>query len=199
MLLGASLWVGTIVSLALLVASFFLWPLAIVAVCVALVTAFLTWWSGNVEREAQRQELREQAQVEGDSARAQERERTVTLHARQREVLTVVDHRTKAAQESLSQVTTSLGLAEAQLSTLRGDNEALRVENGALRAENADLRAQVEASVDTDAADVVAMPRRPLAEHGTQWSDLEAPTVVNLDLLRLAAPLLDEVKQAHAN
>ena len=193
---------GTIVSLALLVASFFLWPLAIAAVCVALLTAFLVMWSGKSEREAMREELISEARAEGDTARAQERERTVTLHARQREVLTVVDHRTKAAQESLSQVTTSLGLAEAQISTLRGDNEALKIENEVLKEENAELRTQLASTTaesDEDAAEVLALPRRTFTGDAPEWSDLEAPTVVNLDLLRLAAPLLAEVKRAHAN
>lgn len=186
---------GTIVSLALLVASFFLWPLAIAAVCVALLTAFLVWWNGTVERN----ELRESAQEEGVTARAQERERTHVLHARQREVLSTVDQRTKATQASLSQVTASLGQAEAQISTLRGDNEALKIENETLTAENADLRSRLDSEPSSEAAEVLALPRRTATDGGMQWSDLEAPTVVNLDLLRLAAPLLDEVKQAHAN
>ena len=48
-------------------------------------------------------------------------------------------------------------------------------------------------------ADVVSLPVRLTTEESQRWDDLEAPTVVNLDLVRLANPLLDEVKQAHAN
>lgn len=196
-LLGASLTVGAIVSVALLVASFWVaqLPLSIAAVVVALVGGFLAVWAVTVEF----REWRERSQEEGETARAEERDRTRVFHVRQREVLSTVDVRTKATQESLSQVTASLGKAEAQISTLRGDNEALTIENKALKVENTELREQLAPDPSEQDGAVLALPLRTAAEGGMQWSDLEAPTVVNLDLIRLASPLLDEVKRAHAN
>ncbi len=198
---------GTIVSVALVMASVWVPALAFAAVAVALLGGFLATWAATVEF----REWRERTQQEGEEARAAERERTRVFHARQRDVLTTVDVRTKAAQESLSKVTTALGLAESQISTLRGDNEALKfentelkVENTELKAENVDLRTQLEAEsseaeASENAADVLALPLRSSSQDEPLWSDLEAPTVVNLDLVRLAAPLIEEVKQAHAN
>lgn len=195
-LLGASLTVGAVVSVALLVASFWVaqLPLSIAAVVVALLGGFLAVWALTVEF----REWRERAQDEGETARAEERDRIRIFHVRQREVLSTVDVHTKATQESLSQVTASLGQAEAQISTLRGDNEAMSIENKALRVENTELRAQIAIPADEDGT-ILPLPLRTAAEGGMQWSDLEAPTVVNLDLIRLASPLLDEVKRAHAN
>ena len=115
-------------------------------------------------------------------------------------MLATVDARTRAVQDSLNQAMTSLGESEAQASRLRGDNEALTIENGELRAENGVLRTRLEqASSTVEDADVVSLPVRLTTEESQRWDDLEAPTVVNLDLVRLANPLLDEVKQAHAN
>lgn len=195
-LLGASLTVGTIVAVALLVASSWVPPLAIAAVAVALVGGFLATWAATIEF----REWKDRAAQEGESARAAERDRTRVFHARQREVLATVDARTRAVQDSLNQAMTSLGESEAQASRLRGDNEALSIENGELRTENGELRTQLDkVAAASEEADVVALPVRLSTEESQRWSDLEAPTVVNLDLVRLANPLLDEVKQAHAN
>ena len=82
-LLGASLTVGTIVAVALLVASSWVPPLAIAAVAVALVGGFLATWAATIEF----REWKDRAAQEGESARAAERDRTRVFHARQREVL----------------------------------------------------------------------------------------------------------------
>ncbi|WP_324523344.1 hypothetical protein [Propioniciclava sp.] len=182
--------------MALLVASSWVPPLAIAAVAVALVGGFLATWAATIEF----REWKDRAAQEGESARAAERDRTRVFHARQREVLATVDARTRAVQDSLNQAMTSLGESEAQASRLRGDNEALTIENGELRTENGELRTQLDkVAAASEEADVVALPVRLSTEESQRWSDLEAPTVVNLDLVRLANPLLDEVKQAHAN
>lgn len=206
-LLVSCLTVGTVASLALMVASRWVPLLDWAAVIVALVAGFLATWAALVEF----REWREKAAAEAAEARAAERLRTKQLHETQRGVLTTVDARIQAiagtlgetraeldtTREELVGVKVSLGQAQQQVSRLRGDNEALRVEN-------TDLRTQLEAATAVDAeaeegADVLALPRRRATGTTSEWDTLEAPTVVDLDLQRLAQPFVAELQARHAN
>ncbi len=202
-LLVSCLVVGTVVSLALMAASSVVPFLAWVAVVVALVAGFLATWAALVEFK----EWRVAAQAEAAAARLAERERTQQLHATQRRVLTTVDARIQAIAGTLGEARTeldatreelvgakvSLGESQRLVSRLRGDNEALRVENTGLRRQLAD-------AVAADAgADVLALPRRRATAAATEWDIVEAPTVVDLDLQRLAQPFVAEVQARHAN
>ena len=204
-LLVSCLTIGTVASLALMVASRWVPLLDWAAVGVALASGFLATWAALVEF----REWREKAAAEAAEARAAERLRTQQLHETQRGVLTTVDARIQAiagtlgetrteldaTREELVGVKVSLGQAQQQVSRLRGDNEALRVEN-------IDLRTQLEAATAVDAeagADVFALPRRRATGTTTEWDTLEAPTVIDLDLQRLAQPFVAEVQARHAN
>ncbi len=204
-LLVSCLTVGTVLSLALMVASSRAPLLAWAAVIVALVAGFLATWAALVEF----REWRLKANAEAAEARAAERERTRQLHETQRGVLTTVDARIQAiagalgetrseldsTKEELVGVKVSLGEAQQQVSRLRGDNEALRVENTGLRTQLEAATAPAEAGD----ADVLALPRRRATADVTEWDALEAPTVVDLDLQRLAQPFVAEVQARHAN
>lgn len=204
-LLVSCLTVGTVLSLALMVASSWAPLLAWAAVIVALVAGFLATWAALVEF----REWRLKANAEAAEARAAERERTRQLHETQRGVLTTVDARIQAiagalgetrseldsTKEELVGVKVSLGEAQQQVSRLRGDNEALRVENTGLRTQ---LEAAT-APAEVGDADVLALPRRRATADVTEWDALEAPTVVDLDLQRLAQPFVAEVQARHAN
>lgn len=173
------------------------------AVVVALVAGFLATWAALVEF----REWRLQALAEAAEARAAERLRTQQLHAAQRGVLTTVDARIQAVTGALEETRTeldstkeelvgtkvALGEARQQVSRLRGDNQALRVENTGLRQELAAANAR-----DAD-AEVVELPRRRVTDGATEWDAIEAPTVVDLDLQRLAQPFVAEVRARHAN
>ena len=204
-LLVSSLVIGTVASLALMVASSWVPFLDWVAVVVALVAGFLATWAALVEF----REWRVKAAAEAAEARAAERTRTHQLHETQRRVLTTVDARIQAIAGTLGEaraeldatkeelVGTKVTLGETQqlVSRLRGDNEALRVEN-------TDLHRRLEAATQTEAeaeADVLALPRRRATATSTEWDALEAPTVVDLDLQRLAQPFVAEVQARHAN
>ena len=89
--------------------------------------------------------------------------------------------------------------AEKQIEGINRAREARTVRDNEHASELRTQLASTTAESDEDAAEVLALPRRTFTGDAAEWSDLEAPTVVNLDLLRLAAPLLDEVKRAHAN
>ncbi|MBB1502140.1 hypothetical protein H5397_12005 [Propioniciclava sp. MC1683] len=202
-LLVSSLVIGTVASLALMVASSWVPFLDWAAVVVALVAGFLATWAALVEF----REWRGKAAAEAAEARAAERTRTHQLHETQRRVLTTVDARIQAIADTLGEaraeldatkeelVGTKVTLGETQqlVSRLRGDNEALRVEN-------TDLHRKLAAATETDAeADVLALPRRRATATSTEWDALEAPTVVDLDLQRLAQPFVAEVQARHAN
>lgn len=200
-LLVSSLVIGTVASLALMVASSWVPFLDWAAVVVALVAGFLATWAALVEF----REWRVKAAAEAAEARAAERTRTHQLHETQRRVLTTVDARIQAIAGTLGEaraeldatkeelVGTKVALGETQqlVSRLRGDNEALRVEN-------TDLHRRLEAATQTE-ADVLALPRRRATATSTEWDALEAPTVVDLDLQRLAQPFVAEVQARHAN
>lgn len=205
-LLVSCLTVGTIASLALMIASQWVPFLDWAAVIVALVAGFLATWAALVEF----REWRESAAADAAAARAAERLRTQQLHETQRGVLTAVDARIQAIAGSLGEtraeldstreelvgVKVSLGQAQQQVSRLRGDNEALRVENTGLRTQLAAAGGEVEAAGE---ADVLTLPRRRATGSTTEWDALEAPTVVDLDLQRLAEPFVAEVQARHAN
>lgn len=181
--------------------------LAWVALAVALLAGFLATWAALVEF----REWRERANQAAAQARAEERGRTQDLHATQRRVLGAVHARVTAlngelddTKKSLTEVTVKFGEASMQVSRLRGDNEALRIENDGLRAvghelwaENRDLRGQSDAG--TEGADVLALPRRRMVAGGGEWEAAQAPTVVDLDLQRLSAPFVSELRQLRAN
>lgn len=209
-LMASCLVVGTVVSLSLMVASQWVPFLDWAAVVVALVAGFLATWAALVEF----REWRVKAQAEAAAARAEERTRTQHLHETQRAVLTTVDARIQAIAGTLGEtraeldstrdelvgVKVSLGEARQQVSRLRGDNASLRVELTDLRVENSDLRQQLADAVEADAeADVLTLPRRRVTASTTEWDALDAPTVVELDLQRLAQPLVAEVQARHAN
>ena len=205
--------VGTIGSLALMVASQWVPFLDWAAVVVALAAGFLATWAALVEF----REWRVKAQAEATAARAEERARTRQLHETQRGVLTTVDARLNALAGTLGEtraeldatkgelveVKVTLGQAQQQVSRLRGDNDALRVENTGLRGENDTLRQEladrevVDGAEDT--AEVLALPRRRVAGESTEWEAADAPTVIDLDLQRLAQPFVEEVQAKHAN
>ena len=208
--LVSSLVGGTIASLGLMVAHQWVPFLDWVAVLVALVAGFLATWAALVEF----REWRTQALAEAAEARAAERVRTQQLHATQRGVLTTVDARIQAVAGALEEARTeldstkdvlvgtkvALGEAQQQVSRLRGDNEALRGENTHLRTENAGLRTELAASTVEDAgAEVFALPRRWVTEEASEWEAVDAPTVVDLDLQRLAQPFVAELQARHAN
>lgn len=207
-LLVASLAVGTIVSIVLMTAAPRLPALAWAALAVALLAGFLATWAALVEF----REWRERASQAATQARAEERERTQELHATQRRVLGAVHARVTtlsgdlgATKRSLAEVTVKYGEASLQVSRLRGDNEGLRIENDGLRAvgqelwaENRDLRGQTDAA-GAEGADVLALPRRRLIADGGEWEAELVPTVVDLDLQRLTAPFVSELRQRQAN
>ncbi|MFP5416972.1 MAG: hypothetical protein ACLGHZ_08860 [Actinomycetes bacterium] len=203
---------GTVLSLALVVAGQSVPILVWVAVLVALAAGYVAVAAARREFAA----WRERVQAEATAERAEQRERTRQLHARQREVLAVVDARMQSLHSSLgktraslgeatSSLTTTraaLGQATAQVARLEGDNEALRSVNRALRVENADLRSQLVARVEASGeADVVELPRRRGTGEGVEWGETEgdAKTVVELDLQRLASPFVAELRRRHAN
>ena len=202
-LLVSSLVIGTVASLALMVASSWVPFLDWAAVVLALAAGFPPRWPPLVDFRG----WRVKAPAEAAEARAAERTRTHQLHETQRRVLTTVDARIQAIAGTLGEaraeldatkeelVGTKVTLGETQqlVSRLRGDNEALRVEN-------TDLHRRLEAATQTDAqADALALPRRRATATSTEWDALEAPTVVDLDLQRLAQPFVAEVQARHAN
>ncbi len=204
-LLASSLIGGTLASLGLMVAHQWVPFLDWAAVAVALVAGFLATWAALVEF----REWRTQALAEAAEARAAERLRTQQLHATQRGVLTTVDARVQAVagaldearteldatKEELVETKVTLGETQRTVSRLRGDNEALRVENAGLRTE---LAAATAEPVEGE-AEVFALPRRRATDGETEWNAVEAPTVVDLDLQRLAQPFVAEVQARHAN
>lgn len=194
---------GTVASLGLMVASSWVPLLGWAAVIVALVAGFLATWAALVEF----REWRVTAAAEASAARSAERDRTHKLHETQRRVLTTVDARIQAIADTLGEARVALddtkeelvgtkvalGEAQQQVSRLRGDNEALRVENTGLRHQ---LVAATQADAD---ASVLELPRRRTVGSDAEWDGGDVPTVVNLDLQRLAEPLVAELQARHAN
>lgn len=199
----ASLIVGTIVSVGLVIAATWVPLLSYAAVAVALICGFLAVWAALTEYAEHRTRMREEAAAE----RAAHRETIQSLHASQREVLEAVDVRNQSLHAELRQTggelrETRLELGQVRLEVvqLRGDNEALRLDNQALRTENAELKSRIPAEGEAaDEADVVSLPRRRATEESGDWQPTDAPTVVNLDLQRLASPFVADVVRHHAN
>ncbi|MFT3876770.1 MAG: hypothetical protein QM708_10180 [Propioniciclava sp.] len=211
-LLVTSLAVGTAASVALMVAAQWMTLLAWPALIVALLAGFLATWAALVEF----REWRERAQADAARARAEERDRTQELHAAQRRVLGAVHGRVRSlsgelvvakesltrAESTLAEVNKAYGETRQQVSRLRGDNEALRIENDALRTVGEELWAenrQLRASGEAPEAEVVTLPRRRALARDGEWDLDSAPTVVDLDLARLAAPFISELRERHAN
>ncbi len=195
--LTLTLTVGTVAAVGLLIASRQVAVLAPVAVGVALVTAYLAAWAAWAELKA----YRVRAAAEAAAERAAHRDHLTHLHAGQRDVLRTVDARAHSLRTELDATKVSLGESQQQVSRLRGDNEALRVENGELRsrtAADAELIAALRAPVAEDGADVLALPRRRAVDSGDAWGT-DVPTVVDLDLQRLASPFVADVLRRHAN
>ena len=185
--------VGIGVAVALQVASVWTPQLSYAAVVVAVLTAVAAAWQGLRALARQKTDATAAAQIE----RAQHRESLTASHASQREVLTVVDARTESLRRDLAGVRATLGETQMEVSRLTGDNVVLRQDNEGLSRENGELRALV-ADASGDDSQVVTLPRRRAAAE-RNWSDLEAPTVVDLDLQRLVSPLVEELRRAHAN
>lgn len=184
---------GVGLAVALQVASIWVPQLSYAAVVAAVVTAVVAAWTGLRALARQRAAAAAVAHAE----RAQHRESLSTFHASQREVLAIVDGRTDTLRRNLDETRTALGEAQMKISCLTGDNAVLRQDNHRLRRENDELLAMVAEEPGTD-SQVVALPRRrAVAEHN--WSSLEAPTVIDLDLQRLVSPLVEELRRAHAN
>lgn len=184
---------GVGLAVALQVASNWVPQLSYAAVVAAVVTAVVAAWTGLRALARQQAVAAATAQAE----RAQHRESLSRFHASQREVLAIVDGRTDTLRLNLAETRTALGEAQMKISRLTGDNAVLRQDNHRLRSENDELLAMVAEEPATD-SQVVALPRRrAAAEHN--WSSLEAPTVVDLDLQRLVSPLVEELRRAHAN
>lgn len=78
------------------------------------------------------------------------------------------------------------------LATVESENHELRLENAELRVENADLREKLEGQQ----AEVYSLPRRRVTE---DRAGDEPSTVIELDLQRLASPLVAEMQRRHAN
>lgn len=184
---------GIGLAVALQVASVWVPQLSYAAIAVAVVTAVAAAWTGQRILARQKAEATANAHLE----RAQHRESLSTFHASQREVLSIVDGRTDALRRDLAETRADLGEAQMEISRLTGDNAVLRQDNERLRRENDELLALAAPAPGSD-SQVVALPRRrAAAEHN--WSSLEAPTVVDLDLQRLVSPLVEELRRAHAN
>lgn len=164
----------------------------VVAVCVGAVAL----WAALAEFAAYRR------RAEDEQAALLEDHRTQihTVHQTQREVLAAIDVRTRSLRSTLDGTRAKLGETRQQLgearqtvSRLRGDNEALKLTNAGLHERLAEVEAQA-AGAD---ADVFALPRRRAT--GTELDALEAPTVIDLDLQRLASPFVEDVVRRHAN
>ena len=196
--LTLTLTVGTVAAVGLLIASRQVAALAPVAVGVALVTAYLAAWAAWAELKA----YRVRAAAEAAAERAAHRDHLTHLHAGQRDVLRTVDARAHSLRTELDATKVSLGESQQQVSRLRGDNEALRVENGELRSQtaaDAELIAALRVpEVAEDGADVLALPRRRAVDAADAWG-ADVPTVVDLDLQRLASPFVADVLRRHAN
>lgn len=193
--LVASTVVGALAVAAFWAGSAWLPGLVHLAVVAAVVAGALAVWASLADFAAYRR------RAAAEHARTLEEHRTQirTVHQTQREVLTAIDARTRTLRSTLSRTRLELGEAQQTVSRLRGDNEALRLDNESLRVENADLRGQLQAATRGEGeADVFALPRRRAAG-GDEFDALEAPTVVDLDLQRLASPFVEDVLRRRAN
>lgn len=216
-LLVASLGVGTLASVILMVAAQGAPVLSWIALVVALLAGFLATWAALIEF----REWREQAIADASIARKRERDRIQELHVSQRRVLVAVHARVRqlggeltAAKISLEKTESTLaatqaafGEAQHDLSCLRGAHEALRIENDGLRAvgeelwaENRTLRAQpVADDAGDETTNVLSLPRRRAIPDAGTRGVARPSAVVDLDLQRLTAPFVNELRERHAN
>lgn len=180
---------GAAVSLALLVGALWVPWAAAGAVAVALLAGVIA--TAIVRREVRAERADAAARLKAE--RAGHRAHLSALHAEQREVLGVVDARIRAVARELTESRTELAEMCRVNARLRGDNAALRQENTRLRGRIEELEAT------PDGADVVSLPRRRVGERREARVALDSPTVVDLDIARLATPFVEELRRAHAN
>lgn len=203
---------GSLVAAALAAGGWWVPWLGAVGVVVAVAAGVLAVWAAY-------REFREFRARAGREATAALTAHGVQLHEERTqhlEVLHVLQERSDALRGELRGVTRENGELHRTVSTLRGDNAALtadldslRVAHQGLQLENHELRTQVLADQATIAelrgeespdADVLAIPRRrATGTEGTEWAAGEAPTVVELDLQRLASPFVEDMVRRHAN
>lgn len=180
---------GAVVSAGLLVAALWVPLTAVAAVVVALAAGVTATWI--VRREVRAERSAADARLKAE--RADHRSHLSTLHAQQREVLGVVDAQQRALKRELAGTRTELGRTQQENSRLRGDNEALRLENTELRGRIDELEATPAE------AEILTLPRRRASRRDDAWAALEEPSVVDLDIARLATPFVEELRRAYAN
>lgn len=171
-----SLSFGLVASLGLLIGALWVPWLGWAAVVIALAGGGAATWAVAKAKRAQRTRLLDEAKAE----RARHRDQLHESNAAQRDVLAIVKSRSQAVSDELQRTRADLGLRLMEVSQLQGDIEALKVENSELRDHLTHLRANT-----TEGAEVLSLPRRRSAEHDeAEWSAGEAPTIVDLDLMR---------------
>lgn len=186
----ASLSLGLVASVGLLVAALWVPWLAWLAAPVALVGGGSATWAALQAKKIQRTRLLDEAKSE----RSSHRERLRESHAAQREVLTIVKSRSRAVSAELTRTRADLGLRLMEVSQLQGDLQAIKVENADLRDHITYLRANTN-----EGAEVLSLPRRRSTDReDAEWSAGDAPTIVDLDLLR-SIPQEEEYLRSQAN
>lgn len=203
---------GSVVAAALAVGGLWLPWLGVTGVVVAVAAGLVAVWAAYQEFK----DFRARAGQEATEALTAHGTQLHSERTRHREVMHVLQDRSDVLRGTVRAVTAENGELQHTVSTLRGDNAALRadldtlqVAHVELRLENHELRTQVLADRATIAdlrgeerpdADVFSIPRRrATGTEGTQWAAGEAPTVVELDLQRLASPFVEDMVRRHAN
>lgn len=187
---------GIVLAGVLAVASLWVPWLGIVGVVVASVAGVVALTVAGRELLAQRAERNAEAHA---AARAQN-EHLRQVRADHSSVMEVLTERSDALRGELRQAKAESGELRGQVSRLRGDNEALRVENTDLRAQVAITEALVTELSGDQPADVVALPRRRAMDAAPSgWRFVDAETVIDLDLARLATPFVEDAVRRHAN
>lgn len=202
--LGAGAVIGAALAAAVAVSPWL--PVAgVVIAIIGAVVAVLAAWREHRELRRQRDaELSQQRHAHGDQMNA--------VRAEHADVLKVLEQRGNTMRAEISELRDENGVLRTEngelkmtVSQLRGDNESLRLENDALRvdngkliAANSEIIAKLESLEEGESA-VVVLPRRRASENnGVVWSEDEAPTVVELNLARLATPFVeDALRQAN--
>lgn len=179
---------GALVSVGLAVGAQWVPWLAVVAALVAVVAGVVATSSAWREHLA----VREAQLAEASQTRAAHTATLTAMHRDHREVLHVLGSRAQDLRVELTQARAEAGELQQELSSVRGDREALRHENDDLRAQ---LAAGESEAVE---AEVVTLPRRRASATSPDWVVSEAPTVVDLDLQRLAFPFVEDVVRRHA-